>query len=107
MLFFDQTGDLARIQAHITEQDTFSANGVTLVGEPYRYLARILFSDGELVELISSGILEKVRLPDGSLFMAAGRVDVLAAIEAGVEFIVVPDSGVSKNLDAFCAALSG
>jgi hypothetical protein len=64
----------------------------------------VLWADGDLVKAHASGVLEKVRLPDGSTFMAAGRVDFLAAT---ADFIVEPDSGVSKNLDAFCDALSG
>ncbi len=102
--FSDPAGDVVRVQAHSTGQDTFSANGVTLVGSPYRTLGTVVLSDGQLVEFHASGVLEKVRLPDGSTFLAAGRVDVLAA---HATFIVDPDSGVVKNKDAFCAALSG
>jgi hypothetical protein len=104
VLFSDPAGALVRIQEHVTGQDTFSANGVTLVGSPYRSLGKLVFSGGQLVEFHASGVLEKVRLPDGSTFLAAGRVDVIAA-HGG--FIVDPDSGVVKNQDAFCAALSG
>ena len=107
IFFTDKAGELARIQGHVTAQDTFSANGVTLVGERYRASAQLLFSDGDLVEYRLSGVLEKVRLPDGSTFMGAGRIDVLAALGAGVDFLVEPDSGVVKNRNAFCAALSG
>jgi hypothetical protein len=102
--FLDEAGGVVRTQIHITEQDTFSANGVTLVGKEYRLNVRVLRVDGEVVEAVSSGVLEKVRLPDGSTFMAAGRTDLFAAT---VDFVVEPDNGVSKNLDAFCDALSG
>jgi hypothetical protein len=105
VFFSDPAGALVQIQAHVTGQDTFSANGVTLVGSPYRTLAKLVFSDGQLVEYHASGVLEKVRLPDGRTFLGAGRVDLTAAAHAS--FIVDPDSGVVKDKDAFCAALSG
>jgi hypothetical protein len=104
MAFTDKAGDLVRVQIHLTLQDTFSANGVTLAGEQYRVLGKAIFQDGELVDFHASGVLEKVKLPDGSIFLGAGRVDVLASV---VDFIVAPDNGVAKNQDAFCAALSG
>jgi hypothetical protein len=103
-LFLDKAGDVVRAHVHGIEQDTFSANGVTLVGERYRFLIKTEFVDGELVEAHGSGMFEKVRLPDGKIFMAAGRLDFLATT---VDFIIDPDSGVLKNQDAFCDALSG
>jgi hypothetical protein len=104
LLFFDENGDLVRIQSHARETDTVSANGVTLVGDPYTFNANIRFSDGEVVDYDVSGQLSKVRLPDGSLFMGAGRTDFLARTS---EFIFTPDNGAAKNVDAFCDALSG
>jgi hypothetical protein len=102
---FYKDGNHIRTQAHVTEQDTFTANGTTLVGRPYRSMGKLVFSaSGDLLEFHIHGVLEKVKLPDGSLFIAAGQIDVLAA---GFGFVVNPDSGVTKNLDAFCAALSG
>ena len=105
--FTDEAGELVRLQEHVTAQDTFTANGVTLVGEEYHFSTQLLFSGDEVVKAQVTGVLEKVRLPDGSTFIGAGRADILASIAAGVEFIVEPDSGVIKNQDAFCAALSG
>ncbi len=103
--FFTKAGELRRVHTHVKEQDTFVANGTTLVGDTYTGNQVFLFSPtGELTAAHFTGLLEKVRLPDGSIFMGAGRVDVLAA-DPG--FIVAPDSGVAKNQDAFCAALSG
>jgi hypothetical protein len=75
-----------------------------LVGEPYRFNVEAVVSDDEPVQVHATGVLEKVRLPDGSMFIAAGRVDVLAT---DVEIIIEPDSGVLRNQEAFCAALSG
>jgi hypothetical protein len=60
--------------------------------------AQAVYPDGEVVESHGAGVLEKVRPLDGSTFMAAGRVHVLAA---GGGFIVEPDSGVRRNQDAF------
>jgi hypothetical protein len=105
-IHFNEAGSPVRFQAHITAQDTFTANGVTLVGEKYRTMIKGRIANGELVEVIGSGVLEKVRLADGTIFMGAGRVDFLAAEAGGVFFVVDPDSGVSKNLDAFCDTLS-
>jgi hypothetical protein len=96
------TGDI-RLLIHATQQDTFTANGTTLVGDPYRATRTQVIEDFEVVSDTVRGVLEKVRLPDGSIFMGAGRTDFLAAT---VDFIAVPDHGVAKNQDAFCAALS-
>ena len=91
------------VRTAATGQDTFAANGNTLIGERYRGTATFKFVDFELVEFTYVGMLEKVRLPDGTIFMAAGRVDLLLREEA---FVFYPDHGVAKNQDAFCAALS-
>jgi len=91
------------IVIHRTETDTFTANGVTLVGDPYTFKTTLQFTDFELVSYVAVGVLEKVRLPDGKTFMAAGQVDLLASTE---DFVIVPDHGVSKNQDAFCGAMS-
>jgi hypothetical protein len=48
-------------------------------------------------------VLERVRLPDGSLFISAGRVDFTGN---GPDFIVTPDNGATVNLAGFCAALA-
>jgi len=101
--FFDQSGDLKRASLHIEEQDTFTANGTTLVSEPYTFNGQLRFSDDELVSFEIHGVHVKVRLPDGSIFMGAGSTDILAR---SLGFVAAPDHGVAKNQDAFCAALS-
>jgi hypothetical protein len=94
------------VLAHATVQDSFSANGVTLVGEPYRQTISLDFSpSGDLEKAFTVGVYEKLRLPDGSLFIAAGRLDLLTSTQD--QFILTPDNGVVRNQDAFCAALSG
>lgn len=103
-IFFGSTEGNDRVVFHSTGQDTFTANGTTLVGEPYTAKTTLQFSNFELVAFHVVGVLEKVRLPDGSTFMGAGRIDVLTST---ADFIVVPDQGVSRSQAAFCAALSG
>ena len=103
--FFDQSGDLTRIYMHQVEQDTFSANGKTLVGTPFTFNIQFLFdSDRNITHIYANGIVERIPLPDGSLFISAGRLDYMA--HPGVYFILSPDHGNSGNIDAFCAALA-
>ena len=101
--FFDQGGNLVRVELHVTEQDTFSANGKTLPGEPYTFNIFISFEAGEVTAILSRGVAEKIPLPDGKLFISAGVVDFLAQ---GVPFSIRTDHGVTGDIDAFCAALS-
>jgi hypothetical protein len=102
--FYDDGGAMSRRISHGTEQDTFSANGQTLVGDRYELTFISEFENGVLVAYHGDGILERVHLPDGGIFIVAGRVDVLSA---GGGFIVSVDSGNSgNNLAAFCDALS-
>jgi hypothetical protein len=103
--FFDEKGTLTRIEVHATEQDTFSANGKSLTGEPYTFNIRILFdSSGAITHAFFAGVIEKVILPDGSLFLAAGLVDFAA--HGFPEALIAPDKGTSGNVAGFCAALS-
>jgi hypothetical protein len=44
------------------------------------------------------------RLPDGSIFLSAGRIDFVG--HPGEPFILTPDTGRAGNLAAFCAALA-
>ncbi len=101
--FFDQSGALTRAYAHWVEQDTFSANGKTLIGEPFTFNVEFLFdADGTLVHQYASGVVETVPLPDGSVFFSAGRLDF---INKGGP-VITPDRGRSGDLAAFCAALA-
>jgi hypothetical protein len=103
--FLDQSGALTRIKLPVDEQDTFSANGKSLTGVPYTFDIRVLFdSSGNVTHLFAAGIVEKVPLLGGGLFIAAGRVDFAA--HGFPPFILTPDVGASVNLDGFCAALS-
>jgi hypothetical protein len=99
--FFDQEGNVTQRLTSGTEQDTLSANGKTLVGDPYHFNFNSQFENGVRVSYTGTGIAEMVHLPDGSLFIIAGRVDVTGAVVFSV------DSGNSgNNVAAFCAALS-
>ena len=101
--FSDIEDGNGRETLHAVEHDTFTANGTTLVGDRYHYYVSVTYVDFEPVSYTASGHLEKVHLPDGSIFMGAGRIDLLATT---LDLPWAPDHGAAKNLDAFCAALS-
>jgi hypothetical protein len=103
--FFDESGALTRVHVHIVEQDTFSANGKSLTGVPFAFNIDVLFdSSGDVTHVFASGLVEKVPLPDGRLFISAGRLDFAA--HGFPEFLITPDVGATVNLAGFCAALS-
>jgi hypothetical protein len=101
--FFDQSGELVRTELHVVEQDTWSANGKTLTGEPFTFNIFFSFENGEVTAVLARGVAEKIRLPDGKLFISAGVIDFLAQ---GVPFSIRTDHGVTGDIDALCAALS-
>jgi hypothetical protein len=103
--FYDQSGAVTRIQIHVVEQDVFSANGESLTGLPFTFNIQVLFEDGEVTHVYASGLVERVPLPDGTVFLSAGRLDFTAHPES--EFRIVPDVGRSGDVAAFCAALAG
>ena len=103
--FYDQSGEVTRLQIHVVEQDVFSANGETLTGLPFTFNLQVLFEDGEVTHVYASGVVERVPLPDGTVFLSAGRLDFAA--HPGAEFRIVPDVGRSGDVTAFCAALAG
>lgn len=101
----DQSGALTRIFLHQVEQDTFTANGRTLVGTPFTFNTQVLFdSNGNVTHIFGSGLVEKILLPDGSLFVSAGRLDFTQ--HPGATFLLSPDKGNPGNVAGFCAALS-
>ena len=103
--FYDESGEVVRQQIHIVEQDVFTANGETLTGLPFTFNIQVLFEDGEVTHVYASGLVERVPLPDGTVFLSAGRLDFVA--HPGAEFRIVPDVGRSGDVAAFCAALAG
>jgi len=104
---YNNDGSIHERVSHGTEQDTFSANGKTLIGDTYHFMFLAEFEDGVRVAYHANGVQERVNLPDGSVFIIAGRIDVLAWLAGGSSFIVSVDSGnAGNNLGTFCAALS-
>src|SRR5439155_10973859 len=74
--YVDQSGALTRIFTHQVEQDTFTANGRTLVGDPFTAEFQLLFdSGGSVIHAYGTVLFETIRLPDGSLFVSGGRGD--------------------------------
>jgi hypothetical protein len=102
--FYDQSGEVTRIHVQIVEQDVFSANGKSLTGLPYTFNIHVLFEDGEITHVYASGVAARVPLPDGTVFLSAGRLDFQA--HPGSQFLIVPDVGRSGDVAAFCAALA-
>jgi hypothetical protein len=103
--YFNADGTLNRIYFHQVEQDTFSANGTSITGEPYTANVELLFdSDGNVTHIYASGVVERLILPSGTLFLSAGRADFTA--HPGVGFLLSPDVGNPGDVAAFCAALS-
>jgi hypothetical protein len=101
--FFDRDGALTRVKVHGTEQLTLSANGQTVTVDPFPFNFHVLYDEGEVEHVYLSGLVFRLRLPDGSLFVSAGRVDF---IEEGADFLIVPAVGHSGDVDALCRALS-
>lgn len=104
--FFDRNGDVERIAGHVVEQDTFTANGKTVAGSQYNFNVRVLFDSdaGVVTNVFASGVISRVRLPGGDLFLTAGRLDFVA--HPGASFLIQPDVGAQGNITGFCAALS-
>ena len=59
-------------------------------------------AQGNLTSELYSGIVERVHLPDGGVFISAGRVDVIA--QGFPEFVLAPNEGTIQNLSGFCGA---
>jgi hypothetical protein len=100
--FFDGGGVITSRITTGTEQDTFSANDKTLVGDQYHFNFISRFEDGVRVTRYSEALAEQVHLPDGGVFVIAGRV--LAVSDEPVLSVDAGNSG--NNLAAFCSALS-
>jgi hypothetical protein len=103
--FYDQSGEITRQQIHVVEQDVFSTDSASLTGLPFTFNIQVLFEDGEVTHVYASGLVERVPLPDGTVFLSAGRLDFAA--HPGSDFRIVPDVGRSGDVAAFCAALAG
>jgi len=85
--FVDQGGNPTQSHIHQVEQDTFTANGKTLTGIPFTFNLDILFdSSGNVTHAFAEGVVEKIPLPDGTLFVSAGRLDFVD--HPGVNFVL-------------------
>jgi hypothetical protein len=103
--FVNASGAITRLHAHVMEQDTFNANGKTLIGEPYTANIDVRFDNsGNVTQSYGEGVFEIVPLPDGSIFITAGRVNFAA--RGFPPIVLILDHGATVNLAGFCAALS-
>jgi hypothetical protein len=104
--FYAANGDLIKVLGHFFETDTFAAHGESLRSATYHYNIRLTFDEnGDLEDNVTNGVLVKVPLPGGGTFMSAGRLNISPDFTGN--FLYLVDSGVVKNRDAFCDALSG
>ncbi len=103
IITWNESGGVERDFRHVVEQDVFTANGKTLVSEPYTYNLEIVYRDGQVAES-SSGLCVRVPLPDGTKFTSAGRIDL--ALHPYESYLLLADVGGCSNLEGFIAALS-
>jgi hypothetical protein len=103
--YHDASGAVTRTYAHAVEQDTFSANGKSITGPPFTFNVEFVYdSAGNVTHVYASGLVEKLVLPSGTLFLSAGRSDF--AQHAGEPVLLSPDKGKPGDIAAFCGALS-
>jgi hypothetical protein len=99
-------GTTTTVTATPAEQDTFTANGITLTSMVYRFRLSLVIDDstGKIVGGDFTGVAEKVPLPNGELFITAGHTyEVLHPTE---DIVIIPDVGNTGDVAALCAALS-
>ena len=102
--FYDADGNLVRIHVAADESDVYRANGKSLTSVPFHYSQEVIFdADGNVTNVFSNGLVAKTQLPDGSMFVSAGRLDFIAR---DANFVLTPDVGTSGNIAGFCAALA-
>jgi hypothetical protein len=89
------------IEIHTTEVDTLTGpNGVPLVSDPYKGSELIGFDpETGAGHDFGTGHTARFHLPDGSVFLSAGRVTSIGG------YVITPDTGHSGDVDALCAAL--
>ena len=104
IITWDNSGNVVRDFWHVVEQDTFSANGKTLVGKPYTANLEYVYRDGQQIAMNASGVVTQVPLPGGGMFTSAGRTDWFN--HPGEPYILFVDWGGCSNLERFIAALS-
>jgi hypothetical protein len=88
------------------EQDTFTANDVTLTSDWYPYHVWGTYdADFNLTSMKAAGQIMLITLPDGTVFRSAGFFNWFE--HPGVNYTLTPDHGLSGDVDAFCAAFDG
>jgi hypothetical protein len=84
--------------ATITETDTMTADGKTIVGLPYHWMLRSVFdNNGDPVSIYAQGEAWRFRLPDGSIFAVGDRAN----------FLTEESVGSFDGLGPVCDALAG
>ena len=101
--FFNSDGSIRGRAVHGVEQDTFLANGKSLVGDQYHWQGSNEFENGVIVSATLVGVFTRVHLPDGGVFVVAGTLDIF---QPDTGFFTVDKGNSGNNFDAFCAALS-
>jgi hypothetical protein len=105
--YFNASGRLTRVYNHVTEQDIFTGTGNhPLRSAPYTYNIQARFdSSGQPVSVLAQGVIVRIPLPNGRLWISAGRIDALAHPSSS-GFFFTPDVGKFGNLAELCAALA-
>jgi hypothetical protein len=102
--FVDESGTVTSSELHVNAQDTFTANGITLTTIPSTFNLHVSYDSSGNPINVATGVIEKIVLPDGSLFISAGLADFSAHSDIGHD--LSPDYGNPGDVAAFCAALS-
>jgi hypothetical protein len=98
--YADSAGRLSRAILNVAEQDTFSANGVSVTTDLYHYtLFQSFDAQGNFTDFHGSGVIARIDLPGGGLFLSAGKLSLLPDPN---KFFFTPDVGRSGDVTAFC-----
>src|SRR5262245_48916988 len=94
------TGHGSIVRMHLTETDTWSANGHSASGT-YTFETQITNdANGNPVSSFQTGVIVRIMLPTGEVFQVSGRSNSL-----NQPFTATADHGVTKGTDALCAFL--
>ncbi len=102
--FYDENSGVSTYTIHDRMQDTYSANGITLVGDPY--VTNYIFkydSNGNRIYAWEQGQGEMIHTPSGGiLYLTAGRWNWALHTEPKIP----SDIGNPGNVAALCAAMT-
>jgi hypothetical protein len=99
---YDADGNPIGYEFWVRGVDTLSAVR-TLVSEPYTYHVAGIDADGPQMKATLAGVTEKIRLPDGTWYLAAGWFTYLD--KDPFALYLNPDRGSMGDIEALCAAL--